>query len=111
MMSRTGEATLIVSQEARKLASSRLIIALHLLISTGAILAAILVASDAFAAPTSIRLECLILSSEAVWLVWSWRTAAGGFFNPYGLFLGAALLFNAGQAFMEIFGWNSEGLL
>jgi oligosaccharide repeat unit polymerase len=41
-----------------------------------------------------------------VWTLWSWRALTGSLFNPYALFLMAAVLFNGGQTFLEILGLN-----
>ena len=107
----TRHAIVRVSDDHAEGAKTQAIIALHFVVSCAAVLAAYLMPSADLAESAAIRLECLILSGLAVWLIWSWRTLAGGFFNPYGLFLAAALLFNGGQAFLEVFGWNSQGLL
>jgi oligosaccharide repeat unit polymerase len=43
-----------------------------------------------------------------VWGLWSWRVLTGSLFDPYALFLIAAVLFNGGQAFLELFHLNDE---
>jgi hypothetical protein len=91
--------------------TARTILAAHLLVSAAFISAAFLGSLALLPTSAWIRWECGIVSVYAVWLIWSWRAVARGLFNPYGLFLIAALLFNAGQAFLEVFGWNSLGLL
>lgn len=44
------------------------------------------------------------------WMLWSWRALTRSLFNPYALFLMAAVLFNGGQAFLEIFDLNEFDL-
>lgn len=46
-----------------------------------------------------------------VWLLGSLKISYQGLFNPYGLFLIAAILFNAGQVILEFFGLNEHGIL
>jgi len=46
-----------------------------------------------------------------VWTLWSWRALTGSLFNPYALFLIAAVLFNGGQTFLEILGINEFSAL
>src|SRR6185436_901462 len=71
--------------------------------------------------------QCLITAASATVLIWpewtpgipvlslallllfawsliSWKLAGGSLFSPYALFLTSAYLFNAGQAFLEVFG-------
>ena len=38
------------------------------------------------------------------WSLWSWWYVTGSWFDPYSLFLCAASVFNAGQAFLDVFG-------
>lgn len=54
---------------------------------------------------------CLILLILTIWALWSWRVITGSLFNPYTLFFLSAALFNGGQAFLEVFGLNRDGLL
>jgi len=60
---------------------------------------------------TMIRPACIGLLLLFLWSLWSWKLANGSLFNPYGLFLIAAGLFNAGQAFLEVFGLNKGEML
>lgn len=54
---------------------------------------------------------CALLLGLAVWSLFSWQLAGNSIFDPYGVFLIAAWLFNAGQAFLEVFHLNDQGLL
>src|SRR4051794_10900559 len=45
------------------------------------------------------------------WSLISWKLAGRSLFSPYILFLTSAFMFNAGQAFLEVFGLNDRGLL
>ncbi|MGI8856818.1 MAG: O-antigen polysaccharide polymerase Wzy [Thermomicrobiales bacterium] len=45
------------------------------------------------------------------WSLWSWKRLTRSVFDPYGLFLIAAFLFNAGSAFLFVFGLNTSGLM
>lgn len=61
--------------------------------------------------PSSIlRPACLLLLLCCVWTLLSWRLASGSVFNPYGLFLVSAALFNGGQAFLYLFGVDTARL-
>ena len=46
-----------------------------------------------------------------VWMIASWRLVGRTMFDPYGMFLIAALLFHAGQVYLEAFGLNENGIL
>ncbi len=54
---------------------------------------------------------CILTAVVAAWVMWSWYAATGSLFDPYGIFMGAALLFNGGQAYLEIFHLNKNGIL
>jgi oligosaccharide repeat unit polymerase len=54
---------------------------------------------------------CLFLVALAVWSFWSWKILTKSLFDPYILFFIAALLFNGGQAFLEVFHLNEDGIL
>ena len=53
----------------------------------------------------------LLLVSVALWNLLSWRLAGQFWFEPYPLFLIAAIAFNGGQAFLEVFSQNKNGIL
>ncbi len=53
----------------------------------------------------------ILLLVSFVWSLWSWKRLTGSIFDPYGLFLIAAFLFNAGSAFLYVFGINNSGLM
>ena len=46
----------------------------------------------------------IVIISWFIYSVWSWGISTQHFFDPYVLFLSAAMLFNGGQAIIEIFG-------
>jgi oligosaccharide repeat unit polymerase len=55
---------------------------------------------------------CIIISSLVLWWYWSWLAfSRGGWFDPYILFLTAAVLFNCGQPILEVCGLNEQSLL
>lgn len=62
--------------------------------------------SDAFIYPA-----CLLLVVLTVWSFWSWRILTKSLFDPYILFFTSAVLFNGGQAFLEVFQLNENGIL
>jgi oligosaccharide repeat unit polymerase len=43
--------------------------------------------------------------------VWSWRRSSGSLFDPYMIFLIAAILFNGSRTILEVFQLNRTGLL
>jgi len=45
------------------------------------------------------------------WCLWSWKRVNGAVFEPYGLFLIAVILFNGGQAILEVIHLNPKGIL
>ena len=65
----------------------------------------------ALSAELLIYLLCVILLGVAVWSAWSWRQVAHSLFDPYILFLAAAILFNGGRAILEVFQLNVDGIL
>jgi len=60
---------------------------------------------------TLIYPACVLLTVLFVWSVWSWRVVAQSLFDPYIMFLIAATLFNGGQALLEVFHLNDQGIL
>ncbi len=61
---------------------------------------------QAFVYPLSLAMLFLF-----VWTCWSWWYANGTLLDPYGFFLIGLWLFNAGQAFLEVFRQNPGGIL
>lgn len=58
------------------------------------------------------RPACIVISALVLWWYWSWLAfSRRGGFDPYILFLTAAVLFNCGQPILEVFGLNEESLL
>lgn len=53
----------------------------------------------------------ILLLISFAWSLWSWKRLTGSTFDPYGLFLIAAFLFNAGSAFLYAFGLNNGGIM
>ena len=53
----------------------------------------------------------LALLGELVWSLVSWRLMTGSIFDPYAIFIIAAMVFNAGCAFLYLFGLNTDGLM
>jgi len=51
------------------------------------------------------------LLAELAWLLSSWKLMTGSVFDPYGIFIIAATTFNAGCAFLYLFGLNTAGLM
>ena len=52
------------------------------------------------------------LMLQAAWGFWSWKSATGmPLYNPYLLFLLACYLFNCGQCFLFLFGFQPQGIL
>lgn len=76
-----------------------------------AALAVPLLWDDRLAAASLVYPLSAILLALTVWALWSWRAVTGSLFNPYTLFFLSAALFNGGQAFLEVFGLNRDGLL
>ena len=54
---------------------------------------------------------CVFLLAQFVWSLATWRAVRGTLFDPYALALVAAFLFNAGQAFLQVFHLNEGGML
>ena len=54
-------------------------------------------------------LSC-VLSILAIWSFFSWYLLTKSLFNPYLMFFLSALLFNGGQALLEVFNLNENGL-
>lgn len=54
---------------------------------------------------------CLFLVALTIWIYWSWYVLNKTLFDPYTLFFTSAVLFNGGQAFLEVFHLNQDGIL
>jgi hypothetical protein len=54
---------------------------------------------------------CLALTVLLGWSMWSWHAVSRRLFDPYGLFLVVAFLFNSGHALLATFGANPLGVL
>ncbi|MCP6758884.1 MAG: O-antigen polysaccharide polymerase Wzy family protein [Fischerella sp. CENA71] len=53
---------------------------------------------------------CCLLCGLTIWSFWSWYLLTKSLFNPYLLFFLAAFLFNGGQALLEVFHLNEDGI-
>jgi oligosaccharide repeat unit polymerase len=51
------------------------------------------------------------LLAELAWLLGSWKLMTGSIFDPYAIFIIAAMVFNAGCAFLYLVGLNRTGLM
>ncbi len=67
----------------------------------------------AFQAPAELLIypACILFVAVSAWCFWSWRRLCGEFPDPYILFLLATILFNGGQAILEVGHANPNGLL
>jgi oligosaccharide repeat unit polymerase len=82
------------------------------LCSVGAILfAGLLWLDGAFDARVFAPLVCVALQIQMLWTLVSWKWIGRELFSPYGLFVIAVFVFNAGQSSLEILGLNHGGLL
>jgi oligosaccharide repeat unit polymerase len=46
---------------------------------------------------------CGLLLAVCIWALWSWRKLTGSSFDPYIIFLVAAILFNGGEALLQLY--------
>jgi oligosaccharide repeat unit polymerase len=78
----------------------------------GAVLGAWLLLNQGACGPgVIVEIGCIALPLELAWIVHSWRSMGHEMFSPYGLFVGSVFVFNAGQACLQPFGLNRNGLL
>lgn len=54
---------------------------------------------------------CFFLLAQTVWTFWSWFVLTKSLFNPYILYFLSATIFNGGQALLEVFNLNKDGIL
>ncbi len=59
----------------------------------------------------SLQLLCIVFLGLTVWFFLSWYLITNRLFDPYVLFLLAAVIFNGGQIILEVFGLNEKGFL
>jgi oligosaccharide repeat unit polymerase len=64
-----------------------------------------------FQAESLIYPACLFFVALTIWSFWSWQIVTKSLFDPYILFFISAVLFNGGQAFLEVFHLNEHGIL
>jgi oligosaccharide repeat unit polymerase len=73
---------------------------------------ALLTGFDLDVGPESVALAlCFLIFANLAWSLFSWSAVTGSCFDCYTIFLVAANLFNAGCAFLELFGCNPEDFL
>ena len=54
---------------------------------------------------------CTFFLVLVIWSFWSWKLVTSRWFDPYLLFFLSAVLFNGGQAILEVFHLNEHGFL
>ena len=86
-----------------------LIAQFHLLIFSCAVWGFDLTAG--FKAEDLIYPASLLILLICVWSLWSWNLFNRSLFDPYTLFLTSVALFNGGQALLEVFHLNENGIL
>ena len=86
-----------------------LIAQFHLLIFSCAVWGFDLTAG--FKAEDLIYPASLLILLICVWSIWSWNLFNRSLFDPYTLFLTSVAVFNGGQAFLEVFHLNENGIL
>jgi oligosaccharide repeat unit polymerase len=89
---------------------NRRIVWVHALVLVVLVLVALTGAGFAQNAEFWIRPLGVMLLLVYLWALWSWQRVTHTLFNPYILFFTAALLFNGGQALLEIFNLNPDGI-
>jgi oligosaccharide repeat unit polymerase len=72
-----------------------------------------LIGSSGFVVSPEIAFQilCMFFLGLTIWLFLSWYLITNRLFDPYVLFLLAAVIFNGGQIILEVFGLNSKGFL
>ena len=100
-----------VGGDVGQLRQRRIVLVTHLIIL--AAVAALLSVCTVFEAAADVLVWPVAAALVAVtlWLLWSWHLVGRSVFDPYGLFLLAAVLFNGGQAYLEVFGLNRDDLI
>lgn len=58
-----------------------------------------------------IRPAAVLFLAFAIWCIWTWVRCTRKGFDPYMLFLLAAIAFNGGQVILEVFHANKKGVL
>lgn len=88
-----------------------LIVVAHIFICIFLIVSALLYEEFNYEVEPLIYPLCGFLLLLVIWCFWSWFAITKTLFSPYTLFLTSAVLFNGGQALLEIFDCNIEGIL
>jgi oligosaccharide repeat unit polymerase len=90
----------------------RSLLALHIyLVSFMVVVQLFLINQYLYSYGTVIYIESVCLLALFIWSLWSWKYITNSAFDPYVLFLFSANIFNAGQAWLQIFGLNPAGIL
>lgn len=92
-------------------ASKRVITLIHSLILLSVFLLFIFQRSLGLSEDKQYTLWVFILSLSFVWIVWSWYKIKKDLFNPYGLFLLAAFLFNISLPLLSLIPGNNSANL
>lgn len=88
-----------------------LIIFTHIFVCIGLVASGILYQQLNSESESLIYPLCCFLLVLTIWCFWSWFAITKSLFSPYILFFLSALLFNGGQAIIEIFNGNQNGIL
>jgi oligosaccharide repeat unit polymerase len=93
--------------------NSKLVLFVQAYILVGLIAFGLLYAHDAseFQPDELLRPGCALLLGLTIWFFGSWYFLTNRLFDPYLLFLISAILFNGGQALLEVFQLNKNGFL
>ncbi len=91
--------------------STRVATMIHLVVVIMLSLVAMLAALTGFTDAEMAKLYAGLLTIECSWLVVSWWLVRGSVFSPYGFFLLAGIMFNAGHALLETLGLSELGQL
>jgi oligosaccharide repeat unit polymerase len=83
----------------------------QILLIAAVVWAKVLLDQGGCGAETMVRITCIWLPLQFMWMLYSWSASGSRLFSPYLLFVVSVVVFNAGQAFLECFGMNKNGLL
>jgi oligosaccharide repeat unit polymerase len=108
---------MLVNKSARILqpkSKNWLVLMIQVYVLVGLIISGIVYAIDpsgfVLSAEVSLQLLSWIFLGLVIWSFVSWKLITKRLFDPYVLFLLAAIIFNGGQIILEIFGLNENGL-
>lgn len=96
----------------RRPSAAGIILVIHVAVLLFLIAAGLYYYYGQFSVDSLFHPACIASSVLVVWWYWSWLAfSKEGWFDPYILFLTAAVLFNCGQPILEVFGQNEKSLL